>query len=204
MKNNLPYPFNKAIEHGDSIDYRVGAWSIENDHSYVRKLGYVSEMASDCSYYAKGLKGFRLSNYGDWGTFYADDAGEKEKEMFLDMFEKDIIHLLRIRAYRQGQVFDYDGSKWMTHSSQGWIECGDPYNMVKPKELWKEIHDAIEARMKTPTLEEQVIDDIQKKMESLGPPPPGYKYEITEPRYEFIPEEWVFKVTFYVEKVPIE
>ena len=129
MNRSLPYPFNAAFEHGDSIDYRVGAWSIENDHSYVRKLGYVSEMASDCSYYAKGLKGFRLSSYGDWGTFYADDAGEKEKEMFLDMFEKGIIHLWRIRAYRQGKMFDYADGKWKTcTSSAGWIECQEPYN----------------------------------------------------------------------------
>lgn len=113
-------------------DYRVGVWSRENDHSYVRKLGYVSEMASDCGYYAKGLKGFRLSSYGDWGTFYAGEAGEKEKEMFLDMFEKGIIHLWRIRAYYgQGKMFDYADGKWKTcTSSAKWIECQDPYTRL--------------------------------------------------------------------------
>ena len=127
MKNNLPFPFNEAFEHGDSIDYRIGAWSQENDHTYVKKLGYKPEMLSDCSYHASGLKGFSLSSYGDWGTFYAGDAEEKEKKIFLDMIEKDIIRLWRIRAYRNGEVYDYDDGKWMTYASSAWIECNDPY-----------------------------------------------------------------------------
>ena len=127
MKNNLPYPFNEAFEHGDSIDYRIGAWSQENDHTYVKKLGYKPEMLSDCSYHAKGLKGFSLSSYGDWGTFYADDAEEKEKEIFLDMFEKDIIRPWRIRAYRNRAPYDYSNGKWMTYASSAWVECNDPY-----------------------------------------------------------------------------
>lgn len=127
MKNNLPYPFNEAFKNGDSIDYRVGRWSKENDHSYVIKLGYEPKMLSDCTYHAKGLKGFSLSSYGDWGTFYANDAGKKEKEIFLDMLEKDIIRPWRIRAYRNGRVHDYADGKWMTYLCSSWTECDDPY-----------------------------------------------------------------------------
>ena len=59
----------------------------------------------------------------------APPAPKKKKEMFLDMFEKGIIHLWRIRAYRQGKMFDYADGKWKTcTSSAGWIECQEPYN----------------------------------------------------------------------------
>ena len=59
MENSLPEPFRTAFERGNSIDYKsVGH---PNDHTYVRKLGYVPEMHSDCSYSAKGLKGFSLA-----------------------------------------------------------------------------------------------------------------------------------------------
>ena len=134
MKNNLPYPYNEAFERGNSIDYKVGGWSEEDDHKYVRKLGYEAEMLSDCSYHAKGLSGFSLSSYGDWGTFYPDWAKEKEKEMFLDMFGKDIIRLWRITAYLkvngEVQTFSYEnGRGWRTNDPEyGWIDyTGDPY-----------------------------------------------------------------------------
>lgn len=147
MENNLPYPYNVAFEHGDSIDYRVGDWSKESDHSYVKKLGYTSQMASDCSYYAEGLNGFSLSSYGDWGTFYADWGGEKEKEMFLDMYNKDIIRLWRIRTYIKKYLplskdwlvhsFDYEeGIGWKTYDDgeKKWVMCDDPYKTISETE----------------------------------------------------------------------
>lgn len=134
-ENNLPYPYNIAFERGDSIDYKVGEWSKESDHEYVSKLGYEPEMCGDCTYQAKGLKGFNLSSYGDWGTFFTDWADEKEKEMFLDMFNKDIIRLWRIRAYIKNaneynpHYFDYDGAGWKTYdkNKREWVTCDDPY-----------------------------------------------------------------------------
>lgn len=132
--NNLPYPFNKAFERGDNIDYEVGRWSDTNDHEYVEKLGYHPEMAGDCTYYAKGLSGFSLSSYGDWGSFYPSHAGDNEKEMFLDMFDKDIIRLWRIRAYikENGETNTYDyveGDGWGTYDKDEgkWVDCEDPY-----------------------------------------------------------------------------
>lgn len=134
MENSLPYPYSEALKRDNSIDYRVGGWSEESDHDYVRKLGYTPEMGGDCSYFAKGLNGFSLSSYGDWGTFYPDWANEKEKEMFLDMFSKDIIRLWRITAYikANGDVlhFTYEnGVGWRTYDKEyGWIDYNkDPY-----------------------------------------------------------------------------
>lgn len=123
-ENSLPYPFNAAFDNGDSIDYHTHG----GDHDYVIDLGYEPEMLSDCSYHAKGLNGFSLSSYGDWGTFYPDWASEKEKEMFLDMFEKGIIKLWRIRAYVNGVTTDYDGNDWSHYDKEhGWVGCEDPY-----------------------------------------------------------------------------
>ena len=123
-ENSLPYPFNAAFDNGDSIDYHTHG----GDHDYVIDLGYEPEILSDCSYHAKGLNGFSLSSYGDWGTFYPDWASEKEKEMFLDMFEKGIIKLWRIRAYVNGVTTDYDGNDWSHYDKEyGWVGCEDPY-----------------------------------------------------------------------------
>lgn len=139
MTNTLSYPYNIAFERGHSIDYKVGSWSKESDHSYVEKFGYKSEMMPDCTYYAKGLPGFSLSSYGDWGTFYSKDATDQGKEMFLDMVEKDIIRLWRIRAYiREPDLkfegltnvvsYDYDGQHWTKYDKmQGWIKAEDPF-----------------------------------------------------------------------------
>ena len=140
--NNLPYPFNVAFERGDTIDYNVGRWSDTNDHEYVEKLGYHSEMCSDCSYYAKGLDGFSLSSYGDWGSFHTSSSGKKEKGMFQDMFEKDIIRLWRIRAYikEDGETNTYDYSTdigWRTYDKgEGkWVDCEDPYKRIEDNKL---------------------------------------------------------------------
>lgn len=131
--NNLPYPYSVAFENGHSIDYKVGGWSKESDHDYVKALGYEPHMMSDCSMYAEGLGAFNLSSYGDWGTFFSGWADEKQKEMFLDMVEKDIIRLWRITAYiKKGEdVVSYsyeNGRGWSKHDKEyGWIDCGDPY-----------------------------------------------------------------------------
>ena len=128
-ENSLPYPFNIAFDRGDSIDYHLSGWPKESDHDYVKDLGYETEMLSDCSYHAKGLNGFSLSSYGDWGTFHTNWASEKEKEMFLDMFEKGIIKLWRIRAYVNGVTTDYDGNDWSHYDKEirRWVSCKDPY-----------------------------------------------------------------------------
>lgn len=136
MENKLPYPFSKAFEEGHSIDYKCAG----GDHRYVKELGYEPEMASDCTYYAKGLGGFSLSSYGDWGTFYPKWAGDNEKEMFLDMFDKGIIKLWRITAYikeflpytKDWLVYSYsyeEGYGWKTYNEgEGkWVECADPF-----------------------------------------------------------------------------
>jgi hypothetical protein len=88
-------------------------------------------MNGDCSYSAPGLKGFSLSSYGDWGTFYSSWADEKERDMFLDMFNQRIIKLWRIRAYVNGTTYDYDdtGEDWTMYDKEmeQWIDCSTPY-----------------------------------------------------------------------------
>ena len=72
------------------------------------------------------------------------------------------------------------------------------------KLLRKEVFDAIEAKGMCDSITEQIIGEMRKKMEALGPPPPGYRYEVCEPRFEFNPEEGKYTVTSYIKKVPIE
>ena len=125
--NTLPYPFKKAFERGDSIDYKCSG----ADHEYAKKLGYEPKMNGDCSYSALGLKSFSLSSYGDWGTFYPSWADDKERDMFLDMFNQRIIKLWRIRAYVNGTTYDYDdtGEDWTMYDKEmeKWIDCSTPY-----------------------------------------------------------------------------
>ena len=134
MENSLPYPYSEAVKRGNSIDYRVGGWSEESDHDYVIKLGYTPEMRSDCTYSARGLDGFSLSSYGDWGTYYPSGTSKKSEKIFFDMYEKGIIKLWRITAYIKVngsmQAFSYEnGSGWRTNDPEyGWIDyVGDPY-----------------------------------------------------------------------------
>lgn len=140
MKSNLPYPFNVAFEDGHSIDYR----SKGEDHEYVKKLGYSPKMGGDCAYYAPGLNGFSLSSYGDWGTFYPNRADDKEKEMFLDMFDKGIIKPFGISAYIRHYLpytkdwlvcrYSYnEDDGWKTYNERlgSWLYCEDP---LKDKE----------------------------------------------------------------------
>ena len=128
MENNLPEPFRTAFERGDSIDYKSNGFP--NDHAYVRKFGYEPEMGSDCSYSAKGLNGFSLSSYGDWGTAYVDWMDDTSKGIFLDMYDKGIIKLWRITVYKDGSSYDYEegiGWKGYVKAEHKWIPCESPY-----------------------------------------------------------------------------
>lgn len=142
-KNNLPYPFNVAFDEGHSIDYKCAGGE---DHRYVGKLGYESEMASDCTYFARGLNGLSLSSYGDWGTLHGSFSDEKSNQIFLEMYEMGIIKLWRITAYiRQflphinGWIVDSyeyeEGRGWRTYSeAEGkWVECEDPFKEKEAK-----------------------------------------------------------------------
>ena len=142
----LKEPFRSAYQRGDSIDYQIDPSSKVTDHSYVKKYGYTSKMNDDCSYSAKGLKGFSLSSYGNWGTVYPEYFNKIGKEIFFNMIEENIIKLWRIRAYVNGDSFDYvDGYGWKTYDKElGWHECQCPYNrsdsQEKPKFTLEESH----------------------------------------------------------------
>lgn len=125
----LKEPFRTAYQNGDSIDYQTNPYSKIGDHSYVEKYGYHSEMHSDCSYSAPGLRGFSLSSYGNWGTVYTSDLNDEGKEIFFNMIEENIIKPWRIRTYTDKGSFDYvDGDGWTTYDKEkGWISCPSPY-----------------------------------------------------------------------------
>ena len=121
----LPDPWNRVMECGGSIDYRCKG----GDHKYVEKHGYTSQMNSDCSYSAPGLKGFSLSSYGDWGTFFSNWADEESFGYFIDMYEQGIIKLWRARVYINGQTHDYEvGAGWQTYDKElgAWVNCPNP------------------------------------------------------------------------------
>ena len=86
-------------------------------------------MNSDCSYSAPGLKGFSLSSYGDWGTFFSNWADEESFGYFIDMYEQGIIKLWRARVYINGQTHDYEvGAGWQTYDKElgAWVNCPNP------------------------------------------------------------------------------
>ena len=70
--------------------------------------------------------------------------------------------------------------------------------------LRKEMFEAIQDKGYLPDYIKGFVEGMQNKLEALGPPPPGYRYEICEPRFEFIPEEGKYTVTSYIKTVPIE
>lgn len=70
--------------------------------------------------------------------------------------------------------------------------------------LRKELFEAIENKGYLPDYIKGLVEGTQNKLESLGPPPPGYKYEVCEPRFDFNPEEGKYTVTSYIKTVPIE
>ena len=131
----LEEPFRTAFINKASIDYKVDPKSKNNDHKYVKEeLGLECKMAGDCTYYAPGLRGFSLSSYGDWGTFYADDATWAEKKIFLDMIKKKCITPWRTRVYvheKNGEVLscDYDAEEntWKKWTNEQWSEVESPF-----------------------------------------------------------------------------
>lgn len=130
----LQSPFREAFFLGASIDYKTNPDSKESDHSYVKKLGYKPEMMPDCSMYAKGLKAFSLSSYGDWGTYYVDEGDNETHSMFLDMVEKGIITPWRIRKYLrlEGETltYDYDERGWRCYDGEKWTSSGNPFDLI--------------------------------------------------------------------------
>lgn len=123
--SRLPEPWNLVIKNDGSIDYRCKG----GDHKYVEARGYTPQMYSDCSYGAPGLKGFNLSSYGDWGTFFSSWADKKSFGYFIDMYEQGIIELWRARVYINSQPHDYEvGAGWQTYDKElgGWINCPNP------------------------------------------------------------------------------
>lgn len=132
----LPYPFDYAFEHSHSIDYKCDDGK---DHRFVENLGFKPKMNSDCTYSAPGLKGFSLSSYGDWGTFYSNWANDGDCKIFLDMYKQGIIKLWRIRAYLpnekgETQTYDYEeGHGWRTYNkgANEWQQCKDPFKVEK-------------------------------------------------------------------------
>ena len=137
-KNNsyeiLESPFREAFIFGASIDYKLNPDSKTSDHAYVKKFGYESEMMPDCSYHAKGLKGFSLSSYGDWGTYFVDWGDENTHKMFLDMVEKKIIIPWRVRKYLRLEnetiTYDYDERGWRCYNGEKWVPAENPFDLI--------------------------------------------------------------------------
>lgn len=126
MKYKLPYPFSEAFKHNGSIDYKLVPGAKTNDHRIVEELGHEITQHYDCTYSASGLPGLSLSSYGDWGTIYGD-ACDEAKKLFLKMCEDNIITPWRIRVYKNGICYDYDG-EWIKYDKDaGWIKCKSPY-----------------------------------------------------------------------------
>lgn len=125
LVNSLPEPWKSVASWGGSIDYK----SRGGDHRYVEERGYKSHMNSDCSYSADGLKGFSLTSYGDWGTFFVNWADEEAYGYFVDMYQKGIINLWRARVYVDGQGYDYEiDHGWTTYDKElgAWVNCQNP------------------------------------------------------------------------------
>lgn len=156
----LKEPFRTAYQNGDSIDYQTNPYSKIGDHSYVEKYGYHSEMYSDCSYSAPGLRGFSLSSYGNWGTVYTRDLDDEGKEIFFNMIEENIIKPWRIRAYVKGDCFDYEDSVgWKTYDKEnGWINCPSPY---KKKDNTEPVQITVEENKKVDELENVEVEEVK-------------------------------------------
>lgn len=139
--NILDEPFKTAFTNGDSIDYKLVKGATRNDHDIAKAYGYQPEMASDCSFYAKGLIGFSLSSYGDWGTFFTGHANVEGKDIFLMMVREKIIKPWRIYAYRkdgfEGTLYHYNDvyKKWTVYNEEKheWIETESPYDTKENK-----------------------------------------------------------------------
>ena len=68
----------------------------------------------------------------------------------------------------------------------------------------KEVFEAIEKQDRLADYMEEFIGQARKTIEEMGPPPPGYRYEVCELRFDFNPEEGKYTITSYIKKVPIE
>lgn len=72
------------------------------------------------------------------------------------------------------------------------------------KQLRKEVFDRITEKGMFDNINEQILGEMRKQIVALGPPPLGCRYEVSEPRYDFIPEEGKYTITSYIKTVPIE
>lgn len=70
--------------------------------------------------------------------------------------------------------------------------------------LRKEVFEAIEKQDNLTEYIENFVGQARKTTEEMGPPPPGCRYEIGEPCYDFNPEEGKYTITSYIKIVPIE
>lgn len=120
--DKIKEPFLTVLNLGQSVNYKCSGL----DHEYVKKLGYVPELHSDCSYSAKGLYGINLSSYGNWGTVYPSSMDENSKKIFIDMLEDSIIELCSCMIYLNRVPYDYDGENWKTYNGTDWVTCDTP------------------------------------------------------------------------------
>lgn len=135
MGNNLPYPFNVALDNGHTIYYKC---ALGDDHEYVRRLGHTPHLNEDCAYSADGLYGISLSSYGNSGAFYPNFADETSLKIFLEMIDNGIVKPNGIGAYikeedsnsRNRVVHAYrydDGEGWQIFQNDEWVDCEDPF-----------------------------------------------------------------------------
>ena len=126
----LEHPFLEAFLQCASIDYKS-----KEDHIYIKNnLGLESTMNADCSYSAKGLKGFSLSSYG-WGTAFINWMSNEEKQIFLDMVHNKIIEPWRITLYKQYDMYNYNESGWIRYDKniRKWVHTECPLKNIAEK-----------------------------------------------------------------------
>jgi hypothetical protein len=132
-KKQLQYPFDKAMEIGASIDFRVKPGA--PDHKWLAKRGCTIRMAQDCTCYAIGpdgkiVKNFYPSSYGDWGTVDCDTPEDPAWQYFLQMYDEELLTPFRLRLYINRSSYDYKVAEqaWTTYNKekQCWEPCPDP------------------------------------------------------------------------------
>ena len=130
----LPEPFKTALEqrakYEPSIDYRVNNGA--NDHAWLKKHGYETEMCSDCSYSVlktnkEHVNGLSASSYGDWGSLFTClDKDDEAYNLFVQMYEEGVIIPWRLFLYLQGKTYMYNDEtkKWKNvDNSYSWHVC---------------------------------------------------------------------------------
>lgn len=129
----MPEPFKSVIQMDNfSIDYKTRECV---DHTFLNKRGYDLIFGADCSYYVRGLSGINPSSYGDWGTIRDLGKNTEALGLFLEMYEKGLVELWRIRIYlpnekgkkQQYEYTDKDG--WSTYdiNQKKWIKTEQPF-----------------------------------------------------------------------------